>query len=1270
MRDFTDNFLTFDTDFWFVSDFAIPADWNQTAWDADYITAGPGTVTLEFDGADTSGKPFTGSEIQSDQFYSYGTFEVEMQASGTPGVVSSFFLYSNTFFGADKHVEIDFEFLGGQTEFVQVNYYYANEKLGSNGSVSVPLGFDASTGVHTYTIDWQPDSIQWLADGNLIYEITSETGSIPIPDEPMKIFASIWTGGENLENWHGPVADDAVASAQYNQISYSRYEPVAPLSSGDTVSFAGETDAYIINLADSSFARAAKIMPIGDSLTVGIVDVNDPNEIPEEREGYRLDLFENVLDGDGWIDYVGGMQNGPSTLLDTDHAALSGEALSKIVANNDTSPADLSANLETYEPDIVLFMAGTNDFNANKFFDNRFPKIIRNTEKAIDQFFEYAGNDEKYLVISTIAPKLIDNIPEEFAYYLSEGYTTLPNGDLEIGDTGNGVYTGGIADLVTSKQEQYPTLLLYRNPLRAEDLSSDNVHFTDEGYAEYAQGLYDLLQAEIGQNGGSFATFGGTVSPLAVNVTGGEAGDRIIGNAADNALNGAGGSDHIEGGAGKDSLVGGLGADIFYYDVDALDGTRDNILDFNILEGDKLDLSAIAAANGLTGAELFGLLSFVDASAGLKIRINLPNGSPEFALLSGVTSAEFLGSDSLILEAGPPPDTGDDDGNLALTAPDLQIDASEVAAVVLSVAGIDADATAVVTVSDGSGSVTGNLSADGNVTLDLTSLNDGALTTSVTATDINGNEATVAGPDLTLDTDTTPDPVQTVITGTPGNDRLEDGPGNTHILGLAGKDNITGGAGDDTIEGGAGKDSLVGGLGADIFYYDVDALDGTRDNIFDFNILEGDKLDLSAIAAANGLTGAELFGLLSFVDASAGLKIRINLPNGSPEFALLSGVTSAEFLGSDSLILEAGPPPDTGDDDGNLALTAPDLQIDASEVAAVVLSVAGIDADATAVVTVSDGSGSVTGNLSADGNVTLDLTSLNDGALTTSVTATDINGNETTVAGPDLSLQTAPDTSADEDNNLSLSAPDTSIDALEVANVSFIVSGIDSDASAVVTVTDGNVSVTGNLASDGTVLIDLSSLADGALTSSVTASDLAGNTAIVAGPSLTLDTAPGSVPVTQGTSSNDRIVDGDGDSVILGLAGNDTLIGRGGSDAMFGGEGNDILRGDGGNDTLSGGAGTDFLRDSGGIDTFVFDLAGLDGTRDRVEGFDALDSIDLTEIVSAFGWTQTEAESYVNFTSHSKGVYVELSSPDVTQSLVDLRNVTLADIGLDNLVFF
>ncbi|HAS62291.1 MAG TPA: hypothetical protein DCS35_06760, partial [Vibrio sp.] len=67
-------------------------------------------------------------------------------------------------------------------------------------------------------------------------------------------------------------------------------------------------------------------------------------------------------------------------------------------------------------------------------------------------------------------------------------------------------------------------------------------------------------------------------------------------------------------------------------------------------------------------------------------------------------------------------------------------------------------------------------------------------------------------------------------------------------------DKLYGGEGVDALRGGSGQDRLVGGLGDDILIGDTEAdtflwasedLDAGLDTIKDFNISEGDKIDLS-----------------------------------------------------------------------------------------------------------------------------------------------------------------------------------------------------------------------------------------------------------------------------------------------------------------------------------------------------------------------------------------------------------------------------------------
>ena len=79
--------------------------------------------------------------------------------------------------------------------------------------------------------------------------------------------------------------------------------------------------------------------------------------------------------------------------------------------------------------------------------------------------------------------------------------------------------------------------------------------------------------------------------------------------------------------------------------------------------------------------------------------------------------------------------------------------------------------------------------------------------------------------------------------GGSGNDTIKGNSAANYLFGYDGNDNIDGGAGNDQIEGGRGADTLTGGRGADTFRF-ASPLDGTHDTITDFNLREGDLLEL------------------------------------------------------------------------------------------------------------------------------------------------------------------------------------------------------------------------------------------------------------------------------------------------------------------------------------------------------------------------------------------------------------------------------------------
>jgi Ca2+-binding RTX toxin-like protein len=72
------------------------------------------------------------------------------------------------------------------------------------------------------------------------------------------------------------------------------------------------------------------------------------------------------------------------------------------------------------------------------------------------------------------------------------------------------------------------------------------------------------------------------------------------------------------------------------------------------------------------------------------------------------------------------------------------------------------------------------------------------------------------------------------------------------LFGNAGNDTIMGGSGSDLLVGGTGNDTLTGGLGADTFRFSK--FETGQDTITDFNLGQGDKIDLRGLLSETGFT--------------------------------------------------------------------------------------------------------------------------------------------------------------------------------------------------------------------------------------------------------------------------------------------------------------------------------------------------------------------------------------------------------------------------------
>ncbi len=201
------------------------------------------------------------------------------------------------------------------------------------------------------------------------------------------------------------------------------------------------------------------------------------------------------------------------------------------------------------------------------------------------------------------------------------------------------------------------------------------------------------------------------------------------------------------------------------------------------------------------------------------------------------------------------------------------------------------------------------------------------------------------------------------------------------------------------------------------------------------------------------------------------------------------------------------------------SVTADDSLIGATEATSTSFTITGAEVGATYSYTITDSaSGSVTdtGTISsAIENVTgIDVSLLADGTLTFSITLTDPAGNAGTPATATAVLdQTAP-------TGYSIAADDSLISATEATNTSFTITGAEVGATYTYTITDsgsGSVTDSGTINTETQQItgIDVSLLAEGTLTFSVTLTDPAGNAGTPVTATATLDkTAPAGYSIT------------------------------------------------------------------------------------------------------------------------------------------------------------
>jgi GR25 family glycosyltransferase involved in LPS biosynthesis len=150
-------------------------------------------VQLVIEAVDGGVRPYRSGAFASVRSFTYGRVEAEIRAAPGSGLVTGFFLHRDT-----PRQEIDIELIGSDPRRMLVNVYFnpgddgTAMEYGYRGSpCRIDLGFDATADFHQYAIDWRPDCVSWLVDGEVVHE-RAGWDPTPIPHLRMRVYANLW----------------------------------------------------------------------------------------------------------------------------------------------------------------------------------------------------------------------------------------------------------------------------------------------------------------------------------------------------------------------------------------------------------------------------------------------------------------------------------------------------------------------------------------------------------------------------------------------------------------------------------------------------------------------------------------------------------------------------------------------------------------------------------------------------------------------------------------------------------------------------------------------------------------------------------------------------------------------------------------------------------------------------------------------------------------------------------------------------------------------
>lgn len=192
---------------------------------------------------------------------------------------------------------------------------------------------------------------------------------------------------------------------------------------------------------------------------------------------------------------------------------------------------------------------------------------------------------------------------------------------------------------------------VYAGGSSGTDLGSriEQIVFSDQTKLDFTQGL-TLIDTDDGHR-----SYGSALTDM---MDGRGGNDRLYGYAEDDILKGGDGSDYLYGGDDDDVLYGGAGVDMLYgqdgADIFAFDNlsSSDNIQDFDIAEGDKLDVSDLLIGYDPLTDAITDFVQITESGSNSYLKVDADGGADNFVQVAYIYNETGLTDEAALETSG------------------------------------------------------------------------------------------------------------------------------------------------------------------------------------------------------------------------------------------------------------------------------------------------------------------------------------------------------------------------------------------------------------------------------------------------------------------------------------------------------------------------------------------------------------------------------------------------------------------------------------------